>query len=157
MRKKLDDLLEVKPIANHQCNVTGCVFPGSLSHSAGDNSTYFCRYHYGKGWDMNQKIIDYTSKYLPLHEALHALVDESGWGRVTSVLREAQRPDLMPSRYTNRGGKEVDEKIAIGFYKQRVFQTLVKEVSEFAERREPEVKPMPKPKGGWIDFSNMEI
>ncbi len=154
MRKKIDDLLDAKPFSNHDCAAGGCVFPGSLSHAAGDNSSYYCRYHYGKGADMNGKITRYTEKLKPLHDALHALHDESGWGRVTKALQEAQRPDLMPSRAVNKAGKEVDERVSIGFYKYRVFQTLAREVSEFAEKRVEEV-PIPKPKGGWIDFSNI--
>ncbi len=126
MRAKFLETNETTTVANRSCAAHDCGLFGTISHSAGDNSTYYCRFHYGKSGKESGEITRRIRAKRELWEAAETI--ESGANTFDAIASRNGRQDLCAGFVENRAGRMVDERLFPRLHYQRVMGTLMKEI-----------------------------
>jgi hypothetical protein len=126
MRAKFLETNETTTVANRSCAAHDCGLFGTMSHSAGDNSTYYCRFHYGKSAKESGEITRRIRAKREIWEAAETI--RAGAGTFDAIARRNGRQDLCAGFVENRAGREVDERLFPALHYQRVMGTLMKEI-----------------------------
>lgn len=126
MRAKFLETNETTTVANRSCAAHDCGLFGTMSHSAGDNSTYYCRFHYGKSSKESGEITRRIRAKRELWEAAETIRD--GADTFDAIAMRNGRQDLCAGSVENRAGRVVDERLFPALHYQRVMGTLMKEI-----------------------------
>lgn len=126
MRAKFLETNETTTVANRSCAAHDCGLFGTMSHSAGENSTYYCRFHYGKSAKDSAEITRRIRARKGLIEAAETIM--SGSGTFDAIASKNGRSELCAGFVENLAGKRVDERMFPALHYQRVMGTLLKEI-----------------------------
>jgi len=126
MRAKFLETPEQPTTVNRTCAAHACNLAGTMSHSAGEMATYYCRFHYWREPKHSAEITRRIAKNRELIDAAETIKD--GHHVFDSVARKHGRDDLCAAKSRNARDREIDERFFPALHYQRVLGTLLKEI-----------------------------